>query len=396
MAADRGVMTNTAVTSMTSRTAAPAGSSLPAVTAVLVAVSATALGLAALRSPGDSPLGREDGSVAALLLPPATLAWVVTAAGMVGLVAVVGVLALRPRPLERPRQAVTALLAGEVAVLGFGLGSVTSIALAGYLLAMALPILLAVLVIQAVRRYARVRWAAVALVLAFVAWGSETAVLSLDTLGRLGAGLSTGFVTAAPRLLLAALSTAAMASFGLLLAAELGRTDSWRGAGAYVARHRTVCTMVAACCALPYGLVRMTWFTPWPVLGQSEGLTSEIRLWGLLLGGAALLGFVLTVGLLRPWGERFPRWVPRLAGRPVRVAVAAVPGGIVAAVVWTSALPMLWGLTLSDSGSALGVDSTVEKVAMALVFPFWLWGPMLALAVWGYVVHRQDGSVLAG
>ncbi len=26
---------------------------------------------------------------------------------------------------------------------------------------------------------------------------------------------------------------------------------------------------------------------------------------------------------------------------------------------------------------------------MALVFPFWLWGPMLALAVWGYVAHRR-------
>ena len=389
-------MTNTTLTSSTSRASARPGSFIPITVAALVALGATALGLAALRSPGDSALGRVNGPAAALFLPPAILASLVAAAGVAGLVAVVCLLAGRPTPAEHSRRALSFVLAGEVAVLGFGLGSVTSIALAGYLLAMALPVLLAVLVVQAVRRYTRIRWATMALVVAFIAWGLRTAVLSPDTLGRLGAGLSTGFVTAAPRLLLATLSTAAMASFGLLLVTELGRTDSWRRAGAYVARRRSVFTMIAACCTLPYGLVRMTWFTPWPVLGQNEELTTEIRLWGLLLGGAALLGFVLTVGLIRPWGERFPRWAPRLAGRPVPVAVAAVPGGTVAAIVCTSALPMLLGLTFSDEGAALGVDTMLEKVAMALVFPFWLWGPMLALAVWGYVVHRHDGSVLAG
>jgi len=38
----------------------------------------------------------------------------------------------------------------------------------------------------------------------------------------------------------------------------------------------------------------------------------------------------------------------------------------------------------------------IEKLGMAVVFPFWLWGPMLALAVWGYVGHRQDASLLTG
>ena len=280
-----------------------------------------------------------------------------------------------------------ALFAVEVVVLGFGLAGVTSIALAGYLVAMALPVLLLVLLVQAVRRYRRVRWAALAAAAAFVTWGLLSAALRPDSLARLGSGLVTGFETAAPRLLVAVLSTAATVSFGLLLLAEVRDTDSWRRVGATVVRHRTAWTVVAACCALPYGLVRMTWLTPWPVLGQGEELSAEIRLWGLLLGGGAMLGFVLTLGLVRPWGERFPRWMPGVAGRPVPVAAAAVPGGIVAAVLCTSAVPMLHDLTLTGAGSGLGVDSVVDRVAMALVFPFWLWGPMLALAVWGYATR---------
>lgn len=361
---------------------------LPSVAAASVSAGAIALGLGAWRDPATSALTRSDGPIAAALLAPEALAATVTVTGLVGLVGVLlGALVGVARPGRRPRGALVALLAVEVVVLGFGLAGVTSIALAGYLVAMALPVLLLVLLVQAVRRYRRVRWAALAAAAAFVTWGLLSAALRPDSLARLGSGLVTGFETAAPRLLVAVLSTAATASFGLLLLAEVRDTDSWRRVGATVVRHRTAWTVVAACCALPYGLVRMTWLTPWPVLGQGEELSAEIRLWGLLLGGGAMLGFVLTLGLVRPWGERFPRWMPGVAGRPVPVAAAAVPGGIVAAVLCTSAVPMLHDLTLTGAGSGLGVDSVVDRVAMALVFPFWLWGPMLALAVWGYATR---------
>jgi len=80
--------------------------------------------------------------------------------------------------------------------------------------------------------------------------------------------------------------------------------------------------------------------------------------------------------------------VPWLAGRPVPVAAAAVPGALVATIVTISAVPMLVSLTFTDEGSGLGFTAWAERLAAALIFPFWLWGPMLALAVWGYVVHR--------
>ena len=363
---------------------------LPLAAAGLVSTGAIALGVTAWRGPDDSPLTRTDGPIAAAYLPPTILAAVVVVAGAAGLVGVAARLMLRRSPVLAALLAV--VFAAEVVVLGFGLGSVSSIALAGYLVALAMPAVLVVLVVQAVRRYRRMRWLALGLAMAFVAWGSVSAALRPENLQHLGAGLVSGFQDAAPRLVVAVLSTAAAAAFGALFLADVRGTGSWTRADAYVARHRTTWTVVAACCALPYGLVRMTWFTPWPVLGQREELTSEMRLWGLLLGAGALLGFVLTIGLVRPWSERFPHWMPRVAGRPVPVAAAAVPGGLVAAVVCTSALPMLRDLSLTDEGSGLGVDTVGERVAMAVVFPFWLWGPTLALAVWGYVVHRRGAA----
>lgn len=362
---------------------------LPAFVAALASAGAVVLGVAAWRDPTTSPLTAVDGPIAASLLAPTVLAVVTTVAGAAGLLGALAGLAGTGR---HPRALLVALFAVEVVVLGFGLGSVASIALAGYLVALAMPVILVLLVVQAVRRYRRLRWLALTATAGFVAWGLVTAALRPDSLGRLGAGLVTGFGSAGPRLLVAVLSTAAALSFGLLLLAEVRDTDGWRRAGAFVVRHRTAWTVVAACCALPYGLIRMTWLTPWPLFGQDEALTSEIRLWGLLLGSGSLLGFVLTLGLVRPWSERFPRWMPRVAGRPVPVAVAAVPGGIVAAVVCTAALPMLHDLSFTDAGSGLGVSTVLEKVGMALVFPFWLWGPMLALAVWGYVAHRRGDA----
>src|SRR5690606_5586783 len=78
-------------------------------------------------------------------------------------------------------------------------------------------------------------------------------------------------------------------------------------------------------------LVRLAWLTPWPQLGFDVDLST--RVWGLTLSSGAWLGVVLTLGLIRPWGEVFPRWVPGLAGRRVPVAAAAVPGGLVAVML---------------------------------------------------------------
>lgn len=150
---------------------------------------------------------------------------------------------------------------------------------------------------------------------------------------------------------------------------------------ARVTERRLLFTLVAAACPLPYALVRLTWLTPWPLLAP-EGLDLSTRLWGMLLSSGSWLGAVLTLGLVLPWGETFPRWMPVVAGRRVPIAAAAVPGGAVAALLCFAAVPMLVGVPQI---------SPVELLIFAVAFPCWLWGPSLALAVWGYVGHRRGG-----
>ncbi|TQL49473.1 hypothetical protein FB467_0546 [Ornithinicoccus hortensis] len=62
---------------------------------------------------------------------------------------------------------------------------------------------------------------------------------------------------------------------------------------------------------------------------------------------------------------------------------AAVPGSVVAAALIVSAGPMLVSFRTETVG---------EVLVSAVVFPFWVWGPALGLAVWGYVLHRRQAG----
>ncbi len=327
--------------------------------------------------------------LAAGRLSPVIIALVLGAAGLLGAVAAGWRLLVGRRDrTSRPVLGVGVLL---VATFGLAFQSAGSISLAGYLLALALPVALLVLVIQACRHYRRLRLPLIAVAAGLITLGVWSGSLTGSSLARLGTEIAGGFATAAPRLAVTLVVTAAAVAWFAVVLAELRGSAGWSRLGAAVARHRTVFTVIAALGPLPYAIARLTWLTPWPQFSPpAADLPPEIRLWGLLLGGAALLGSVLTIGLIRPWGEHFPRWMPGLAGRPVPVAAAAGPGGVVAAVVCVSAIPMLLQLTLTDGGEGLGIDQLGERLLTMLVLPLWLWGPMLALAVWGYVTHRRQ------
>lgn len=163
----------------------------------------------------------------------------------------------------------------------------------------------------------------------------------------------------------------------LTYSATFGRATGW------VTRHRRGWTIGAIVCALPYGVLRLAWLTPWqsenllPGLPHVE-LDASTRLWGLCLGAACLLGAVLTSGLISQWGEVFPGWIPGLAGRTVPVAVAAVPGFTIATALLAGA-PMMMVQFWDDWRTGL---------VTLVVFPFLPWGILLTLAVWGYVGYR--------
>jgi hypothetical protein len=359
-------------------------------------LAAAVLGLAAaafatwlFRHPG-SLLGRDpEVFLVRVVLGPRAAALVFGVLGLAG--ALAAVLALRGGRSRRPA-ALLGLALVELVGFGIALQSVTTISLAGYLLALLLPLGTAVVVVSAVRRYRRLRWPLLAAVVAAAVAIALSWTSVAGAVVRLGQALGAGFLTAAPKLGLTVL-TGLVVGVWVLIAIRLARgSQGARSAGRLVLRHRRALTLIAAAGPLPYGLLRLTWLTPWPLGAPADALPPEVRMWGLLLGASALLGSVLTLGLILPWGETFPRWFPRLAGRPVPVAAAVVPGGLVAGLVCAAAVPMLRLALLPAGDEVSGGLPLLERIGFALLFPFWLWGPALALAVWGYARHRAGAS----
>jgi hypothetical protein len=140
---------------------------------------------------------------------------------------------------------------------------------------------------------------------------------------------------------------------------------------------------------LPYTLLRATWLTPWPLLAPGE-LPLETRVFGLALALAAVGGAVLTVGLVRPWGEVWPRWVPVRHGRPVPWRFPVVAGGVVAAALLASSPAVL------QTGVRGVLDGDLQQAALLVILPTPLWGAALAAAVLAYAYRRRGACGICG
>jgi hypothetical protein len=91
----------------------------------------------------------------------------------------------------------------------------------------------------------------------------------------------------------------------------------------------------------------------------------------------------LTVGLIRPWGERFlGRRVPL-----VPVLVVATLGGL--AVVWLFDISMVGALVTGRRPDAGLVSGVPLAVMVACYAPILLWGPLELLATAGYGLRRR-------
>jgi hypothetical protein len=120
-----------------------------------------------------------------------------------------------------------------------------------------------------------------------------------------------------------------------------GRGDeeaSWTTPAA-AARWGRWATAVAVLIPLIYAATRWAWALGIP-LGITEEFLREGQAVGLWWAGAGLAtvavgGAVLTLGLVQPWGEVFPRWIPWLAGREDWAALAPE-------LLWP-----LWGVALA-------------------------------------------------
>jgi hypothetical protein len=317
--------------------------------------------------------------------PSGTVLDVMPAAVVPPVLVVAGLCGLGVAALARQRRA-DALVVGAGTVLAcvFGLAvpGLQPVMLAGYMMAMFGPVVLFGTVLAGAWR----RRGGPAAVAAFVLVGAVawlTGLADAEVLRRYAGviGATAGKAGAPGALLFFLVGGLTWATLALRTAQRVragSPAPAWTRPEA-AARWGRVAAIVAAACALPYGLLRMSWLTPWPIGGSPAELATspEMRLHGLLLGLAALAGAVLTTGLVARWGEVWPRWMPVVRGRRVPVAAAVVPGTLVAALFTVAAVPMV--AMMIGSGELWGV----------LVFPFPIWGPALGMAVLGYALRRQ-------
>jgi hypothetical protein len=150
---------------------------------------------------------------------------------------------------------------------------------------------------------------------------------------------------------------------------------------------------VAVVIPVAYSITRFAWLVGIP-LGISADSLAELRESGAVWAGAGLgafgvVGAVLTVGLVRPWGERFPRWMIGLAGRRVPVKLAVVPASLVAVAVTAAGLALLSQPSFWDMLS----DFNPGALPMAL-WP--VWGIALGAATLAYHLRRRGGCAHCG
>jgi hypothetical protein len=95
-------------------------------------------------------------------------------------------------------------------------------------------------------------------------------------------------------------------------------------------------------------------------------------------------------GLVKPWGEVVPRWIPLIGGRRVAPYAAIVPatiGGLALIAIWTYGFRDVFSndfLPFSNNGAA--------ALMISCYAPLQLWGPLLLVLTWAYY-RRRTASV---
>jgi hypothetical protein len=164
------------------------------------------------------------------------------------------------------------------------------------------------------------------------------------------------------------------------------------------ARRGRALTLAAVLLPVPYELTRWAWALGWPV-GVTRG-AEIIESWSgaervgiFVFGAMPLLGGVLTHGLTQRWGETLPRWIPRIGGRGVPVALVVVPAAL-ASILITTAAASLFRMWLNEAlGRTPPATPDIEGWGAWVPGLFWLpWGLTLAGATYAYWRRRRAAT----
>ncbi|MFF9017419.1 hypothetical protein ACF09C_31215 [Streptomyces sp. NPDC014870] len=154
-------------------------------------------------------------------------------------------------------------------------------------------------------------------------------------------------------------------------------------------------------CALPSGLWRIALVVGWPDWYAGHDWLPGERLYVLSLSLVAECLALLTLGLVQPWGERLPTWIPFAGGRVLPVRAVVVPAGIGAFLATSLAAYATLNYVfrfvppLNDTGEAFPTSGPGAWALWACYIPILAWGPLLAVVTRAYYLRRTQGEALA-
>ncbi|MFC7717214.1 hypothetical protein [Nonomuraea recticatena] len=161
------------------------------------------------------------------------------------------------------------------------------------------------------------------------------------------------------------------------------------GSAAGALRIGRYATAVAVAVPVVYAVTRFGWLLGVPV-GISDrflAYIAEITPIGAGLSTLGLVGAVLTVGLVRPWGEVWPRWVPFLRGRPIPARLPAYSALAVSLPITSAGLMYV---RKKLTGEQVGPAGAADELGAWLPEMLWpLWGVALAVAALAYLSRRR-------
>ncbi|WP_147915913.1 hypothetical protein [Ruania zhangjianzhongii] len=157
-----------------------------------------------------------------------------------------------------------------------------------------------------------------------------------------------------------------------------------------------VAVAVAMVVPIGYATTRLGWLLGVPVGISEEFLAtiSEITPIGAGLGTLALIGAVLTLGLVQRWGEVWPRWVPVLRGREIP---ARGPAWAALAVAVPIAAAGLMYIRKVIAGVQIGPPGAETELGAWLPEMLWpIWAAALTVAALAYLLRRGHGLYFSG
>ena len=144
---------------------------------------------------------------------------------------------------------------------------------------------------------------------------------------------------------------------------------------------------------LPSGLWRLAVALGFPMgmvdeAGHSQVLRGWPAVYVLAISLFAEAVALTAIGLVRPWGEVVPAWIPIIGGRPVRPRAAVIPatvGSVLLILIWTVGFWPVW-----TGAQAQQMAGPVWAIIFAACYaPLNLWGPALLVLTWAY--RRRTG-----